>query len=162
MKTAPWNTTRAYISAVKGKCLLDLNGPADRSFLKDTMRNSNPGLKSMGIGAIVYHLSCWKLKAHRHFPSWYIWAVFSMSNSVIIRITSSRSSLFLSWNLEEQYSCCRAGSMWKFLASSRYLWQVWSIRTGPCLGVMWTKSQICLNPIQMHTNSLSLFWLCVL
>lgn len=29
MKTAPWNTTRAYISAVKGKCLLDLNGPAD-------------------------------------------------------------------------------------------------------------------------------------
>lgn len=29
VKTAPWNTTRAYISAVKGKCLLDLNGPAD-------------------------------------------------------------------------------------------------------------------------------------
>ncbi|KAK3100550.1 hypothetical protein FSP39_021637 [Pinctada imbricata] len=29
VKTAPWNTTRAYISAAKGKCLLDLNGPAD-------------------------------------------------------------------------------------------------------------------------------------
>ncbi|XP_061189439.1 transcription initiation factor TFIID subunit 1-like isoform X1 [Saccostrea echinata] len=29
VKTAPWNTTRAYISAVKGKCLLDLNGAAD-------------------------------------------------------------------------------------------------------------------------------------
>ncbi|XP_053398607.1 transcription initiation factor TFIID subunit 1-like isoform X2 [Mercenaria mercenaria] len=29
VKTAPWNTTRAYISAMKGKCLLDLNGVAD-------------------------------------------------------------------------------------------------------------------------------------
>lgn len=29
VKTAPWNTTRAYISAMKGKCLLDLNGIAD-------------------------------------------------------------------------------------------------------------------------------------
>lgn len=29
MRTAPWNTTRAYISAMKGKCLLDLNGVAD-------------------------------------------------------------------------------------------------------------------------------------
>ncbi|XP_052278992.1 transcription initiation factor TFIID subunit 1-like isoform X2 [Dreissena polymorpha] len=29
VRTAPWNTTRAYISAMKGKCLLDLNGVAD-------------------------------------------------------------------------------------------------------------------------------------
>jgi len=29
VKTAPWNTTRAYISSMKGKCLLDLTGPAD-------------------------------------------------------------------------------------------------------------------------------------
>ncbi|KAL5010007.1 hypothetical protein ScPMuIL_012312 [Solemya velum] len=29
VKTAPWNTTRAYIGAMKGKCLLDLTGPAD-------------------------------------------------------------------------------------------------------------------------------------
>ena len=29
VKTAPWNTTRAYISAMKGKCLLDLTGVAD-------------------------------------------------------------------------------------------------------------------------------------
>ncbi|KAL3880165.1 hypothetical protein ACJMK2_032430 [Sinanodonta woodiana] len=29
VKTAPWNTTRAYISALKGKCLLDLTGVAD-------------------------------------------------------------------------------------------------------------------------------------
>lgn len=29
VKTAPWNTTRAYIGAMKGKCLLDLSGPAD-------------------------------------------------------------------------------------------------------------------------------------
>ena len=26
---APWNTSRAYISALKGKCLLDLTGVAD-------------------------------------------------------------------------------------------------------------------------------------
>lgn len=29
VKTAPWNTTRAFIAATKGKCLLQLNGPAD-------------------------------------------------------------------------------------------------------------------------------------
>ncbi|XP_046390335.1 transcription initiation factor TFIID subunit 1 [Ischnura elegans] len=29
VKVAPWNTTRAYIQAVKGKCLLQLTGPAD-------------------------------------------------------------------------------------------------------------------------------------
>lgn len=29
VKTAPWNTTRAYIQAMKGKCLLQLTGPAD-------------------------------------------------------------------------------------------------------------------------------------
>lgn len=29
VKTAPWNTTRAYVAAIKGKCLLDLTGPAD-------------------------------------------------------------------------------------------------------------------------------------
>ncbi|VDP35398.1 unnamed protein product [Soboliphyme baturini] len=29
IKCAPWNTTRAYISASKGKCLLDLSGVAD-------------------------------------------------------------------------------------------------------------------------------------
>ncbi|ESP02189.1 hypothetical protein LOTGIDRAFT_212720 [Lottia gigantea] len=29
VRTAPWNTTRAYISAVKGKCLLKLTGVAD-------------------------------------------------------------------------------------------------------------------------------------
>ncbi|XP_030762639.1 transcription initiation factor TFIID subunit 1 [Sitophilus oryzae] len=29
VKVAPWNTTRAYIQAMKGKCLLQLNGPAD-------------------------------------------------------------------------------------------------------------------------------------
>ncbi|XP_053594523.1 transcription initiation factor TFIID subunit 1 [Microplitis demolitor] len=29
IKVAPWNTTRAYIQAVKGKCLLQLAGPAD-------------------------------------------------------------------------------------------------------------------------------------
>lgn len=26
---APWNTTRAYIQAMRGKCLLQLTGPAD-------------------------------------------------------------------------------------------------------------------------------------
>jgi transcription initiation factor TFIID subunit 1 len=26
VKTAPWNTTRAYILAIKGKCLLQLTG----------------------------------------------------------------------------------------------------------------------------------------
>lgn len=29
VKVAPWNTTRAYIQAVKGKCILQLTGPAD-------------------------------------------------------------------------------------------------------------------------------------
>ncbi|XP_026472569.1 transcription initiation factor TFIID subunit 1 [Ctenocephalides felis] len=29
VKVAPWNTTRAYIQAVRGKCLLQLTGPAD-------------------------------------------------------------------------------------------------------------------------------------
>ena len=29
VKTAPWNTTRAYILAMKGKCLLQLTGSAD-------------------------------------------------------------------------------------------------------------------------------------
>ncbi|XP_040573195.1 transcription initiation factor TFIID subunit 1 [Lepeophtheirus salmonis] len=29
LKVAPWNTTRAYILAMKGKCLLQLTGPAD-------------------------------------------------------------------------------------------------------------------------------------
>jgi hypothetical protein len=29
VKVAPWNTTRAYIQAIKGKCLLQLTGPAD-------------------------------------------------------------------------------------------------------------------------------------
>lgn len=29
VKVAPWNTTRAYIQAMKGKCLLQLTGPAD-------------------------------------------------------------------------------------------------------------------------------------
>ncbi|KRX42737.1 Transcription initiation factor TFIID subunit 1 [Trichinella murrelli] len=29
IKCAPWNTTRAYISAVNGKCLLDITGVAD-------------------------------------------------------------------------------------------------------------------------------------
>lgn len=29
VKTAPWNTTRAYIQALKGKCLLQLTGDAD-------------------------------------------------------------------------------------------------------------------------------------
>ncbi|XP_033742474.1 transcription initiation factor TFIID subunit 1-like [Pecten maximus] len=29
VKTAPWNTTRAYIASLKGKCLLDLTGVAD-------------------------------------------------------------------------------------------------------------------------------------
>ncbi|XP_055631687.1 transcription initiation factor TFIID subunit 1 isoform X2 [Toxorhynchites rutilus septentrionalis] len=29
VKVAPWNTTRAYIQAMRGKCILQLNGPAD-------------------------------------------------------------------------------------------------------------------------------------
>ncbi len=29
VKNAPWHTTRAYIDAVKGKCLLQINGVAD-------------------------------------------------------------------------------------------------------------------------------------
>ncbi len=29
VKVAPWNTTRAYVQATKGKCLLQLTGPAD-------------------------------------------------------------------------------------------------------------------------------------
>lgn len=29
VKAAPWNTTRAFIAAMKGRCLLDLNGVAD-------------------------------------------------------------------------------------------------------------------------------------
>lgn len=29
IKVAPWNTTRAYVQAMKGKCLLQLTGPAD-------------------------------------------------------------------------------------------------------------------------------------
>ena len=29
VRTAPWNTTRAYISAMKGKCLLQLTGDTD-------------------------------------------------------------------------------------------------------------------------------------
>lgn len=29
MKAAPWNTTRAFIAAMKGKCLLQLTGLAD-------------------------------------------------------------------------------------------------------------------------------------
>ena len=29
LKVAPWNTTRAYVLAMKGKCLLQLTGPAD-------------------------------------------------------------------------------------------------------------------------------------
>ena len=29
IQTAPWNTTRAYIQAMKGKCLLQVRGVAD-------------------------------------------------------------------------------------------------------------------------------------
>ena len=29
IQTAPWNTTRAYIQAMKGKCLLQVTGVAD-------------------------------------------------------------------------------------------------------------------------------------
>lgn len=29
IKVAPWNTTRAYVQAMKNKCLLQLTGPAD-------------------------------------------------------------------------------------------------------------------------------------
>ena len=29
VKAAPWHTTRAYINNMKGKCLLQLTGPAD-------------------------------------------------------------------------------------------------------------------------------------
>lgn len=29
IQTAPWNTTRAYIQAMKGKCLLQVSGVAD-------------------------------------------------------------------------------------------------------------------------------------
>ena len=29
VKAAPWNTTRAFIAAMKGKCLLQLTGVAD-------------------------------------------------------------------------------------------------------------------------------------
>ena len=29
VKVAPWNTTRAYVQAMKNKCLLQLTGPAD-------------------------------------------------------------------------------------------------------------------------------------
>ncbi len=29
VQTAPWNTTRAFIQAIKGKCLLQVNGVAD-------------------------------------------------------------------------------------------------------------------------------------
>ncbi|XP_055587369.1 transcription initiation factor TFIID subunit 1 isoform X2 [Uranotaenia lowii] len=29
VKVAPWNTTRAYIQAMRGKCILQLNGPCD-------------------------------------------------------------------------------------------------------------------------------------
>lgn len=29
MRTAPWNTTRAFIAAMKGKCLLEVTGVAD-------------------------------------------------------------------------------------------------------------------------------------
>lgn len=29
VKTAPWNTSRAYIQALKGKCLLSLTGDTD-------------------------------------------------------------------------------------------------------------------------------------
>ena len=29
IKVAPWNTTRAYCQAMRGKCLLQLTGPAD-------------------------------------------------------------------------------------------------------------------------------------
>ena len=29
VKVAPWNTTRAYTLAMRGKCLLQLTGPAD-------------------------------------------------------------------------------------------------------------------------------------
>lgn len=29
VKAAPWHTTRAYINSMKGKCLLQLTGPAD-------------------------------------------------------------------------------------------------------------------------------------
>lgn len=28
-KVAPWNTTRSYIQAIKGKCLLQLTGPTE-------------------------------------------------------------------------------------------------------------------------------------
>ena len=29
LKVAPWNTTKAFIQAMRGKCLLQVNGPAD-------------------------------------------------------------------------------------------------------------------------------------
>lgn len=29
VRTAPWNTTRAFIAAMKGKCLLEVTGVAD-------------------------------------------------------------------------------------------------------------------------------------
>ncbi|XP_077971618.1 transcription initiation factor TFIID subunit 1-like [Styela clava] len=46
---APWNTTRAYLSAVKGKCLLQVTGPADPtgcgegfSYVKVPMKPQQP------------------------------------------------------------------------------------------------------------------------
>ena len=29
VKAAPWNTTKAYLESMKGKCILQLHGPAD-------------------------------------------------------------------------------------------------------------------------------------
>ncbi|CAO1362793.1 unnamed protein product [Diamesa tonsa] len=48
VKAAPWNTTKAYLESVKGKCILQLHGPADPtgcgegfSYIRLSKRNQN-------------------------------------------------------------------------------------------------------------------------
>ena len=49
MKTAPWNTTRAFISAMKGKCLLDLTGVADPT-------GAGEGFSYVKVGGVKVHV----------------------------------------------------------------------------------------------------------
>lgn len=51
IRAAPWNTTRAYIAAMKGKCLLQLTGLADPtgcgegfSYIKVSLVFVQPGI----------------------------------------------------------------------------------------------------------------------
>lgn len=57
IKVAPWNTTRAYVQAMKGKCLLQLTGPADPTGCGEGfsyVRMPNKPMTKVRMGELVF------------------------------------------------------------------------------------------------------------